>query len=89
MTGIVDMSDIGGGKIDCFVQNCSSVGDEIFLDCYDFETGKCSCAIMDPEHARKLSVLLNELADKCEEQRKPETLSLLSQYLINSDPFKE
>ena len=69
MTDIIDMSDIGGGKIDCFVQNCSSVGD--------------------PEHARKLSVLLNELADKCEEQRKPETLSLLSQYLINSDPFKE
>lgn len=67
---IIDMSDIGGGKIDCFRQNCSSEGFEIFLECYDFATGKCTCAIMDPVRARKLAVLLTELANASEEENK-------------------
>ena len=70
----IDLSEIGGGRVDVFYQNCSSVGNEIYMTVDDFEV-ECkeaprghATAIMDPEHARKLAEILLKVADECEKE---------------------
>lgn len=70
----LDLSEIGGGKVDVYYQNCSNVGNEIYMTVDDFEV-ECkeaprghATAIMDPEHARKLAEILLKVADECEKE---------------------
>jgi hypothetical protein len=71
----LDLSEIGGGCVEVFCQDVSSVGDEIFMTVCDFD-GECaadySTAIMDPEHARALAKMLEKAADECEQSRREE-----------------
>ena len=66
----IDLSEIGGGKVDVFYQNCSSIGNEIYLTVEDFEGARkrIATAIMDAEHARKLAEILLKVADECEKE---------------------
>ena len=63
---IVDMSDIDGGRVECFKFGIGRA-DKVYIDCYDFEEDRFSSVLMNPAHARKLAIILNMLANECEE----------------------
>lgn len=70
---ILDLGEIGGGKVDVYCECCSTEGFEVFMHVDDFDRGSgaplyegAATAIMDPKHARKLAEILLKEADECE-----------------------
>jgi hypothetical protein len=70
---VLDLKEIGGGKIDVYLECCSTEGYEVFMHVDDFDRGcdallgkGVATAIMDPKHARKLAEILLKEADECE-----------------------
>lgn len=72
----INLKDIGGGRVSVYYQDCSSYGNEIFMETVDFDIKESkdilapgrATIIMEPKHARKLAKLLNEVADECEQE---------------------
>lgn len=70
---VLDLKEIGGGKIDVYPECCSSDGFEVFMHAEDFDRGDVeyvrpgeATVIMDPKRARKLAEILLKQADECE-----------------------
>lgn len=73
---IVDLSDIGGGSVDVYLEYSNSDGYEVRMYVRDFNDGwgrgatGDATAIMDSNRARKLAEILLKQADECERLNK-------------------
>lgn len=66
----LDFTEIGGGYASVYFQDCSSAGNEVYLEVKDFERNVIATLIMDPKDARHLAKALMKVADDCERANK-------------------
>ena len=66
----LDFTEIGGGYVSVYFQDCSSAGNEVYLEVKDLERNVVATTVMDPKDARSLAKELMKVVDDCERANK-------------------